>query len=404
MSYFPFKQEMGAVSTKDDTSREAALREETPPNDLTKVIAEMKKQQKGQTNTLEVERSDVLHVAISYFKSHECEFRPLVVKMITEGVGENTRDLGGPLREFFTVFFKEILRKNIDMFEGHEQGRTLFPVYNERALSDNWFEAFGKAVVVSVMNGGPGFPYLAPCVVNFLRGREYESMLNIGLVYNTLLRQLIKRINNSETEEQLNGAIESDSERYIDHCGWPRYQMITMNNKLELTQTLLKWELIGKRIPALEQLKRGLDTFQFLSRTEKYQEADKLLMHMDSEKATAEYLKKSLRKEIDRLKLSCKEEENAKEYTLKCMDLMTDTEATSLFHFITGMSSLPVEDIPLEVEFNKLNKAAELPEAITCIQRLRIPLGNDSPMAFYSSFHKALAHGKYGFHGNDTLH
>jgi hypothetical protein len=66
------------------------------------------------------------------------------------------------------------------------------------------------------------------------------------------------------------------------------------------------------------------------------------------------------------------------------------------------MSSLPVEDIPIEVEFNRAHKSAELPEAITCIQRLKIPLGNDSPIALYASFHKALSVGRYGFGGKES--
>lgn len=68
---------------------------------------------------------------------------------------------------------------------------------------------------------------------------------------------------------------------------------------------------------------------------------------------------------------------------------------------MTGMSSLPVDDIPLETQFNRVNRSAVLPEAVTCIQRLLIPLGNSSQMEFTSSFYKALSTGKYGFHGVD---
>ena len=80
------------------------------------------------------------------------------------------------------------------MFEGQDQGRNLLPVNNDKAISGNLFAILGKAIVVSLINGGPGFPYLAPCVISYIRDREYEHELGIGLVYNVMLRQLIKRV------------------------------------------------------------------------------------------------------------------------------------------------------------------------------------------------------------------
>ncbi|KAH3775625.1 hypothetical protein DPMN_177030 [Dreissena polymorpha] len=80
------------------------------------------------------------------------------------------------------------------MFEGQDHGQQLFPVNNARAIENHWFHALGKAIVVSTMSGGPGFPYLAPIVVQYLRGLECEHDLNISMVQNMLLRQLIKRV------------------------------------------------------------------------------------------------------------------------------------------------------------------------------------------------------------------
>ena len=96
-----------------------------------------------------------------------------------------------------------------------------------------------------------------------------------------------------------------------------------MKNKLELTQFLLKWELIGKRIASLEQLKKGLNTFQFLEKTAGFPEADHFFMHVNSEKETANYLKTTLQKQIDRMRTNNDLESRAKEYTLSCLQMLT---------------------------------------------------------------------------------
>ena len=96
-----------------------------------------------------------------------------------------------------------------------------------------------------------------------------------------------------------------------------------MANRLHLTQTLIKWELVGKRKEALEQLKEGLNTLSFLDKTDDITEADDFLLHRNTEKATADYLKKSLREILKGLQACNDREENAKDYTLRCMEMLT---------------------------------------------------------------------------------
>lgn len=96
-----------------------------------------------------------------------------------------------------------------------------------------------------------------------------------------------------------------------------------MKNRLQLTQTLLKWELIGKRQAAIDQLQRGLNTFDFLSKTSNIRDADETLLHSNTEKETAEYLKKTLRKSLEKLEAKCTAEKNAKKFLRVCMETMS---------------------------------------------------------------------------------
>jgi len=79
---------------------------------------------------------------------------------------------------------------------------------------------------------------------------------------------------------------------------------------------------------------------------------------------------------------------------------LLDHEAAFLFQFITGLDDVPPYNFSIQVAFNRKNRNATLPEAITCIQRLLIPLGNTSRLEFYKSFDVAIKMGRLGFSEN----
>ncbi|KAK3607155.1 hypothetical protein CHS0354_005284 [Potamilus streckersoni] len=369
---------------------------------LAGTLEEMRRSLRKVKYVLHVERLELFPCSLAYLKNEEYDNCPIDVVMSTNGQKEEVLNSGGPNREYFSLLFKEFLKKEHDLFEGHSEGRNLLPTNNEKALSHKYYYFMGKSIVLSLLNGGPGFPYLAPCVVSYIKGEEYMDNLNIGIVYNTLLRHFIRRINAAKNEEELLSVLEDDSERFVDNCGWPKNEMITMKNRLELTQILLKWELIGKRVAALDQLRSGLNVLDLLNRTKHMPEFNKILMTTNVEKVTASYLKTHLKKAVMELEAGNPSEKAAKKHTLACLKILTDEEATELFHFITGMSEPPVEDLPIEVEFNRTNPKSQLPEALTCIQCLRIPLGNDTQVQFISSFNKAMSMGRYGFSSRDS--
>ncbi|KAL3868386.1 hypothetical protein ACJMK2_041197 [Sinanodonta woodiana] len=387
----PTRSHVPVPSTSKDSGQKNHI------SSLAGILEEMRRSLGNVKHVLHVERLDLFRCSLAFLKNEEFNNSPIQVIMSTNGQKEDVLNSGGPNREYFSLLLKEFLRKELDIFEGHTAGRNLLPTNNEKALSQKYYYLVGKSIVLSFLNGGPGFPYLAPCVVSYIKGEEYMDHLNISIVYNTLLRHFIRRINCARKEEELLSILEDDSERFVDNCGWPRNEMITMKNRLELTQILLKWELIGKRVAALDQLRSGLHVLDFLNRAKHMPDFNKILITSNVEKVTAGYLKTHLKKAVMEMKDVNPSETAAKQYALVCLKMLTDEEATHLFHFITGMSELPVEELPLEVEFNRTNPKSQLPEALTCIQCLRIPLGNETQVQFISSFKTAISLGRYGF-------
>lgn len=364
------------------------------------IVQDIRRQQTGRKVIISVDREDVKSVMFPYLKKPKSELSPLDISFECDGVSENAVDLGGPSREMFTLLFQEFMQPSMGIFEGH--GGFVLPVNNKKAIDAHMFRAFGKAIVLSLCTDphGPGFPYFPPFVVSYFIGREYVHELSSLFVVNEYLKHFIKDITDCNNQDALDDVMGNDDERFTDNCGWPGYERVTMTNRWSFVQTLLQWDLIDKRKAAYEEIKRGLNIFHFLEETVSLPEFERIFLLRNKEETTAQFIQKKLIPEVQKLKTETQEEENAKKQTIKCLQILEDQEAAFLFQFITGLDDVPPYNFSMQVAFNRKNRKATLPEAITCIQRLLIPLGNTTRLEFYKSFDVAIKMGRLGFSEN----
>ena len=87
-------------------------------------------------------------------------------------MGEPSVDEGGPRREFFHLFFAELHNKGT-MFAGPMEKRIL--VHNAIALHQGAYFAIGKMIALSLIHGGSGPQFFAPCIANYLLGCDEEE-------------------------------------------------------------------------------------------------------------------------------------------------------------------------------------------------------------------------------------
>lgn len=382
---------------RDEKSRDR--KDSIPPttDSFKSVITCIRQQQTGRKKIMTVDRDDIKASMFPYLKTPNSELSPLEITFETEGVAEKAIDLGGPSRELFTLLFAEFLDPSLGIFEG--QGGFVLPVNNRKAISSQIFRAFGKSIVLSLCTDphGPGFPYFPPFVVSYFMGKEYTHELSSIFVVNKYLKEFIERITNAKSQEDLDDILGEDDERFTDNCGWPPNELITITNRWMFVQTLLQWDLVYKREAALDDIKKGLNTFNFLNDTKDLPEFKYIFLLRNKEQTTADYIQKKLLAEVKKLVPENEREEAAKSQTIKCLGILEEHEAAYLFQFITGLDDVPPYNFSMQVAFNRKNPSATLPEAITCVQRLLIPLGNQSRLDFYKSFDVAIKMGRAGF-------
>ncbi|XP_033751246.1 uncharacterized protein LOC117335395 [Pecten maximus] len=353
----------------------------------------IRKDQTGKIVSLNVNRESLFIIGISQMKQTDSEFSPIEVTFLTGDQEERNVNLGGPNREFFTLFLNEFINQKLDMFEG--KGGFLLPTHN-KARGD-WFHYLGKAIVLSLLCEGPGFPYFPPFIVSYLRDREFMHELSTVYVVNTYLIKHIEGVNAAGCQEEIDQIIGGDTEMFTDYCGWSNVERITISNRLGYIQTLLQWYLIDRRRESLDEIKRGLRTLSFLDKTKECDEFCRFFLTRDKRTTTAHYIKEKLVPKVGQLTTKNDVEKTTKSLTEELLKDLNDEEAAKLFQFITGLDDLPVHDFSMGVGFNRSDPKAELPQATTCLQYLHLPLGNKSKMELYASFNKALTLGKIGF-------
>ena len=190
----------------------------------------------------------------------------------------------------------------------------------------------------------------------------------------------------TESQTDLDTAIGEDNGHFLDYCGWPRgqrptvsheyststlfYNVIKVNsnimfvllgfsfvvcietnleheiclylfqvaNRMHLAQTLLVWDLVDRRKDALEQIKKGLNTLEFMDNMCKFHvELQLLLLCRDQRQTTAKYLRDKLSSKLQALKPQNKNESNVKQYT---NDLLHDLNGNKILLSIKSFKSL----------------------------------------------------------------
>ena len=106
-----------------------------------------------------------------------------------------------------------------------------------------------------------------------------------------------------------------------------------MTNRWSFVQTLLQWDLIDKRRAAYEEIKRGLNIFNFLEETVALPEFERIFLLRNKQETTAKFIQKKLILEVQQLKPDTQEEENAQKQTIKCLQILEGTHYTCTVKF-----------------------------------------------------------------------
>lgn len=123
---------------------------------------------KKDSITLSVDDESAVGDAIAYYKKRDVDLtHPLRIKY-SAGL-----DAGGLSRQFYSDVMLHIKDK-MNAFEG-PVATCLIPAYSSQVLASGILKILGRIVVHSLLQGGPGFPFLAPYVYKYITTENIDQ-------------------------------------------------------------------------------------------------------------------------------------------------------------------------------------------------------------------------------------
>ena len=118
-----------------------------------------------------ISRDELFTDSISFFKKREFNFES-PIKVVFEG--EPAVDGGRPKREYFTLLLQMLISPSspVRLFEGRDS--SILPMHNMDAIRAGMFKVAGRMITASVINGGPGFPFLSPVLFKYFTSAACE--------------------------------------------------------------------------------------------------------------------------------------------------------------------------------------------------------------------------------------
>jgi hypothetical protein len=161
---------LDSLLNKEECSQEEDLCE---VKSLSEVLQKLKDKMKSRPAKLTIDHDDLFNDAVAFYKN--VAFDPETPLRITF-IDQPAIDGGGLLRQFFTDLFSCIIEgKPMSLFLG-ECGRKC-PTHSPQVVFSGMIEIVGKIIAHSLVQGGPGFPFLSlPCYYYLATGDVIGAM------------------------------------------------------------------------------------------------------------------------------------------------------------------------------------------------------------------------------------
>ena len=167
---------------------------EDKPSSAPAILTELRKQMKHPPHKLWIDKEDLLSDAICYYKDADFDPRTRIRKCSDLQVALDT---GGALRQFYSDVFVALSQnsRGMKLFQGEPKRRL--PLFKSEHVMSDIFELFGKMIAHSLVQDGPGFPYLAPVVYSYISTGDLQAaLLHVSAVdvCDPVLSNIIERV------------------------------------------------------------------------------------------------------------------------------------------------------------------------------------------------------------------
>eukprot|EP00794_Sanderia_malayensis_P005868 gene5868-6561_t len=347
--------------------------------DACQILQRLKKTMKPYicAEKVKLDKEDLLMDLFSIYKSPD--FDPcLQIKLQIRG--EPAVDTGGVLRQSFSDVFAQIAEGEgyLRLFRG--QNARLTPVYSSEHVLTGIFEVLGKMIAHSLVQGGPGFPYLAPGIFWYIATGDLSqavgrsSFIDVGDIE---LAAFLERIKDGGTNDLVEISEDESFLRFMQECGQTR--KLNEKNKEEVVQCLVLHDTIIKHKAILDQFRNGLKILGFLKEVEAApSKFVHFFIHQD-DAVSANYVKQLLKLEFS----EDRQIRQVQGWLFLFIENASERTLANFLCYVTGSSSCTSVFVPGSISVHIGNVDAIY--ASTCTLDLKIPVSFDDYLHFESS-------------------
>ena len=153
----------GSDDDSTDYTPEISSGPETLPQILKRLRSKM--QPRGTREKIKVDQDDLVMDVYGFYKS--ADFDP-TIPIFVSLKGQPAIDIGGVLRQVLSdVFYSMANNEGVkNVFNGDKYNKV--PAFSNELVVNGLFEVLGKMIAHSLIQSGPGFPYLSPTIYWYL--------------------------------------------------------------------------------------------------------------------------------------------------------------------------------------------------------------------------------------------
>lgn len=315
------------------------------------------------------------------------------------GVSEGAVDLGGPMREFFTLTFQYL--HDSQLFCGHENCKFL-SFLSKCVDNDDYFSA-GVMFAMSIVHGGPGPQFLSPAMFEALFTDLHKIVVPVEDVYDKELQASLQTLlNSATTEDAMHRLDEGNLLTVLDLAG-TLMPVQVLDDVVKMVDLTTRWFVLGRAQPALESFQRGLSVLGVLDSIKAHPEAFRSVLCHEPKQITAEIMENlftvmqaspvgSTKAVTESLVLS-----RWRDYLQDIEEGEDSIALSDILFFATGCKVLPPRKIYPSIEF--LHGAenwgqSRFPTANTCSSTLRLPVVHTTYESFKADMTFGIQNGR----------
>jgi hypothetical protein len=207
--------------------------------------------------SLAVRRSDVLGSALCGIDRKA--FSPKKVFDI-KFLGEEGYDGGGPRREFFRLLANDVKRS---MCVGRED--SYFLRHDVNGLLSSKFEKLGQLIVMSIAQGGNGFPFFDKSVYDYICGKSTNEIhVDMDSIPDSQVHLLLQKMKDAVDDESLQEILFGASDVVFNSGFTKPLTSIKLSDVNDVLKAITLHNTILQCLGEIEQIKIGLKSLGFL--------------------------------------------------------------------------------------------------------------------------------------------